>query len=140
MLILDTDHLSAMASERGASVELLRRLAKAGQDIATTIISVEEQVRGWLARIGRAKTDDARVDAYAKFQRSVEDLGRGLILPFDGAAAREFRRLKSMKLGVATMDLRIAAIALANQTTLLTRNRRDFGRVPGLKVENWLDN
>lgn len=37
------------------------------------------------------------------------------------------------------MDLRIASIVLANGATLLSRNLRDFDRVPGLRVENWLE-
>jgi tRNA(fMet)-specific endonuclease VapC len=36
------------------------------------------------------------------------------------------------------MDLKIASIALANGATLLTRNTRDFQKVPGLQIENWL--
>ena len=37
------------------------------------------------------------------------------------------------------MDLRIASIAIANDATLLSRNLKDFSRVPGLRVENWLE-
>ncbi len=35
------------------------------------------------------------------------------------------------------MDLKIAAITLANNATLLTRNLADFNKVPGLKAEDW---
>jgi len=37
------------------------------------------------------------------------------------------------------MDLKIAATALVNNALLLSANRRDFERVPGTPVENWLD-
>jgi tRNA(fMet)-specific endonuclease VapC len=138
MLILDTDHLSALASERAASVQLLARLTNSGESVATTIVCIEEHVRGWLARIARARTSDATVAAYSKFQRAVEDLGQGVILPFDAAAASQFEQLRLRKHGVGTADLRIAAIALSTGHFLLSRNLRDFRRVPGLRVEDWL--
>ena len=138
MLILDTDHLSALASERAVSVQLLAKLAKSGATVATTVVCLEEHVRGWLARIASARTSNASVAAYAKFQRAVEDLGRGTILPFDAASAARFEQLRSLKLGVGTADLRIAAIALSAGQLLLSRNLRDFERVPGLRVEDWI--
>jgi tRNA(fMet)-specific endonuclease VapC len=60
-------------------------------------------------------------------------------------ARRDFRRdeiarvtqLKALRLNVRLMDLRIAAVAMENQALVVTRNRRDFGRVPGLSVEDW---
>ena len=63
-------------------------------------------------------------------------------LPFDEAAARVYGRIRSEleRTGqrVAEPDLRIAAIALSRELTLVTGNVRHFSRVPGLRVENWL--
>ncbi|HZZ79499.1 MAG TPA: type II toxin-antitoxin system VapC family toxin [Gemmataceae bacterium] len=49
----------------------------------------------------------------------------------------KYIELKEKKTRAPTMDLRIASIVLANDATLLTRNLRDFQRIPGLKVEDW---
>lgn len=58
-------------------------------------------------------------------------------VPFDDAAARQFDALRAGRVRVATMDLRIAAIALARDPTVLTRNGVDFGKVPGVRYEDW---
>jgi predicted nucleic acid-binding protein len=62
---------------------------------------------------------------------------QGYYLPFDQAASGMFDDLMARRVRVAIMDLRIAAIALANNTVLLNRNVRDFGKVPGLAIEDW---
>jgi tRNA(fMet)-specific endonuclease VapC len=61
-----------------------------------------------------------------------------LILPFDDEAATQFDVLHKCRLGIGTMDMKIAATVLANGGTLLTANLKDFERVPGLTVENWI--
>ena len=65
------------------------------------------------------------------------------VLPFDTLAARTFGALKASleRKGtpLAEPDLRIASIALARGLILVTRNTRHFQRVPGLTVENWID-
>ena len=61
------------------------------------------------------------------------------ILPFDEAAARQFDNLRRQKLRIGSRDLKIAATALVNHALLLSANLIDFKRVPGLRVENWLD-
>jgi tRNA(fMet)-specific endonuclease VapC len=61
------------------------------------------------------------------------------ILPFDTEAAAIFHRLKSTHSRIGTMDLNIAAICLAHDATLRTRNLADFQNIPDLRFENWLD-
>ncbi|MEL6903712.1 MAG: type II toxin-antitoxin system VapC family toxin, partial [Cyanobacteria bacterium J06606_4] len=50
-----------------------------------------------------------------------------------------FEKMRSRKVRVGTMDLRIAATALSNNLTLLTRNMKDFDKVPNLHTEDWTD-
>jgi len=59
------------------------------------------------------------------------------ITPFDHAAEAQYRLLRATRLPVGTLDLKIVAIAQVNNLILLTRNRRDFGRIPGLVLEDW---
>jgi tRNA(fMet)-specific endonuclease VapC len=62
-------------------------------------------------------------------------------LVFDDAAAAEFAQLRAV-LGrqgrpIGPYDLQIAAIALVHSLTLVTHNTAEFGRVPGLAMEDW---
>jgi len=59
------------------------------------------------------------------------------VLEFDEPASAEFRRLQQERLRIGTKDLLIASIALAQGAMLLTRNRRHFGKVPGLQLDDW---
>ncbi len=59
------------------------------------------------------------------------------ILSFTEPAVHRFQALLRMKLNVGGMDLRIAAIALECGAVVVTRNLRDFQRVPGLVVHDW---
>ncbi len=68
---------------------------------------------------------------------SQSDFASMQVLPFDDAAAQVFESLRKQGVRVGTMDLRIAATAIARGYTLLSRNLVDFERVPGLRVEDW---
>lgn len=62
-------------------------------------------------------------------------------LPFDDSAAEAYgiirAELKRQGQLIGSNDLLIAATALAYDLTLVTHNTREFGRVPGLKLEDW---
>jgi tRNA(fMet)-specific endonuclease VapC len=111
--------------------------ASAEEQFYTTIITVEEQMRGWLALIAKARKLEREVAAYARLLGLIEYFRDRPILPYDDAASAHFGDLKSRKLRVGTLDLKIAAIALANHALLVTRNRVDFDHIPGLRVEDW---
>lgn len=141
MLVLDTDHISVL--ERSDSVErarLIHRLDQAGAEtVVTTIISYEEQSRGWLAYVTRARSVTEQIDAYQRLSRHLETYRHLIVLDYEHTAAEHFRRLRSARIRIGTLDLKIAAITLANGAILLSRNLKDFERVPNLTVENWLD-
>jgi tRNA(fMet)-specific endonuclease VapC len=106
-------------------------------EIATTVVTVEEQMRGWMKRLARARKLHEQIEVYRRLRRRVELYGWLKILDFDEPAAVEFQRLKKEYPRLATMDLKIAAVALSLGATLLSRNLHDFQQIRGLKVEDW---
>jgi tRNA(fMet)-specific endonuclease VapC len=138
MVVLDTDHLSLLEwLDRADTIRLRERLWTVSPDVFTTIINYEEQVRGWMGFLSRAKKMTQQIEAYRRLQRQLENLCAAKILPFDEKSATVYQSLRQAQLRVETMDLKIAAITLAHDATLLIRNAVDFGRVPGLKMEDW---
>lgn len=137
--LFDTDHLSLLqhdnSPERAAVVLRINLVGE--MNVVASVVSFHEQMRGAHALINKARTREQVVKGYALLSRIIADYGKFEILPFDTPAAAVFDILDAMKLGVKTMDLRIAAIALAHNLALVTRNLSDFGTVPNLKVEDW---
>lgn len=139
MLVLDTDHLTEF--QKGTSPEACRlkqRLADSGDAYATTIISVEEIMRGWMAAIRRIHDPRRQISAYAKLRQLFRFFATWNVLEWDDRAAGEFEALKQAKSRIGTMDLKIASICLANDCTLLSLNRKDFDNASSLRVEDWL--
>lgn len=138
MVILDTDHMSLLqrGGAEGRRIRLRLR-ALPFDDIATTIISYEEQMRGWLARLAGANAMERQMSDYREIKKLLRDYCNIAVQDFDAGAAAEFERLRASKIRVGTMDLKIAAITLASNATLLTRNLSDFGKVLDLRAEDW---
>jgi tRNA(fMet)-specific endonuclease VapC len=140
VIILDTDHINILQNERSKDHVMLvnRMVASSDQTFATTAITVEEQMRGWLALIRRTNDAKRQVSAYERLNGVIDYFSRWSRLPFDIAAADRFEGLRRQKIRIGTMDLKIAAIALVHDALLLSANLRDFEQVPGLRVEDWL--
>ena len=139
MVVLDTDHASELGFRSATGLRLLERLTATGGDAVITAITVEEQLRGWLAQIHRASHPAKQIAAYDCLVRQIEFLALWVILAWDAAAVEAFQRLRRGRVRIGTQDLKIASITLTHDAILLTRNVQDFDQVPGLKVENWLD-
>jgi len=138
MYILDTDHLSILDRGGIKAQHLLSRLADVNPDeVAVTIISYEEQTRGWLSHIAKARNLEAQVEIYKELKKQIENYCAIPIIDFDKQSAQEFQRLRKAYPRLGTMDLKIAAIAIVNNATVLTRNTSDFGKIPNLQIEDW---
>jgi tRNA(fMet)-specific endonuclease VapC len=138
MIVLDTDCVSLLERDNEDAAVLRKRLTTAAPgEVVTTIITFEEQMRGWLAFLAKARTLEKQIVAYSKLFRFLENYRVITVLPFESVAAIEFERLQKQKIRVGTMDLKIASIALANNALLVTRNIADFEQVPNLQIADW---
>lgn len=138
--LLDTDHVSFL--QRGVGPDFFAMLSlRLSQhpisDLALSIVSFHEQALGGHALVNRARTIAEVIRGYALYSAILQSYLIAAVLPFDAAAASAFQALEKGKIGIKTMDLRIASIALSRSLILVTRNSRDFGKVPGLVIEDW---
>jgi tRNA(fMet)-specific endonuclease VapC len=138
--VLDTDHLTILERGGAPAAKLERKLlTMPAEDLFTTVVSYDEQMRGWLAEVARATSINRVVQCYERLELNLALFCDPQLLPFDTAAADRFQALRRGGVRIGTMDLRIASIALVQDATIVTRNLRDFEQVPGLTVENWCD-
>lgn len=105
---------------------------------ALTPMTLEEQTRGWLAKIHGTRAVADQVPYYALLVDLFSFVSAWPITVFDAAAAETFERLRRDRVRIGSVDLKIASIALTQNALLLTANLRDFRQVPGLQVEDWL--
>jgi len=138
-VVLDTNHFRELSENSDAGRKLLRCIDEHRAEVFTCIVVIEETVRGWFAVLNKRPPGRDQLAPYARLKRDLESLTEFVILPFDETAADHFHRLRVEFPRTGTMDLKIAAICLTHDATLLTRNLSDFQGIPGLRVENWLD-
>ncbi len=138
MFLLDTNPISILERRGAEAARLTAYLSALPSDsIYVSVISYEEQTRGWMAAIASSRSAAAQVAAYAKLLAQLENYCNLQILPFDPAAAAHYDTLRKEHRRISSPDLKIAAIALVNNATLITQNTRDFEKIANLKIADW---
>lgn len=129
MYALDTNTLIDYFKGRGDVAKNL--LAVPPSEVALPAVVAYEV---WVGVLG-SQNAKRRQAQYEHFLASTQ------VLPFDSAVSRRAAELRhSLERrgeGIGPMDTLIAATALANDATLVTRNLREFGRIRGLNLVDW---
>lgn len=128
--LLDTNVLSDLV--RHPQGRAAAKIAEFGEDAVATSIIVAAELR-----YGAAKKGSARLASQLE-----TILGAIEVIPFEAPADTAYGNarvaLEAAGTPIGGNDLLIAAQALALDMIVVTNNEREFGRVRGLKVENWL--
>jgi tRNA(fMet)-specific endonuclease VapC len=137
LYILDTNCFSDLQKNHPMMVQ---RVEVNAENLAVTIVTVEEAIRGWFDFIRKNSAPsqaDKLVWGYTRLWDTLDDFKTLNILKFDQNASTIYTAFRRQRIRISTQDLRIAAIVLANNAILVTRNNRDFSQVPGLVQEDW---
>ena len=133
--LIDTDILSLF---REGNPEVVRRVGLClPGEVVTSVITIDEHQSGWYSLVRSAKKPNRLEHVYDSLIRATVFFSRLPVWNFTQAAIARFEGLKRSKHNVKKNDLRLAAIAFEAGATVVTRNLRDFTRVPSLVVEDW---
>jgi tRNA(fMet)-specific endonuclease VapC len=131
--LLDTDHLTLF---QHGHVLVGRRVGTQPRGaIGIGVVTLEETLRGRLASLAQSGDGPTRIQHYALLEQTIQLFGQFPVVSYDQPAETTFQQIRAIRIG--TQDRKIASIALARQLILVTANRRDFSRIPGLVLEDW---
>ncbi|PMB25547.1 type II toxin-antitoxin system VapC family toxin [Fischerella thermalis] len=137
--VLDTDHLSLFQRKHPTVTQRLNQINFV--NTAITVVTLEEQMKGWLNVINKyndqPSLSEKLILAYKGLKDGVEYLNKLKLLDFDLSAYNVYQELVRQRIRIGTRDLRIAAITLSINGILVTRNTKDFAKVPNLLMEDW---
>jgi len=138
LYVMDTDHLSLFERNHPTVVSrVLEARQSAFDDLSTTVVSMQEQLEGRLAQIRKVRHTESLELAYRLLKQTFDLFADLNVLDYSTVADNSFREFRKAGLRIGTQDLRIASIVLANGGILLTRNLRDFAKVPNLVIQDW---
>lgn len=130
MYLLDTN--ACIGYLKGRAVGVRQRL----EEIPSSDVFVCSVVKAELFYGAMRSSNPERTLA-----RQQEFLNRYVSLPFEDRAALIFGQIRAILAAAGTpigpYDLQVAAIALANNLTVVTHNTDEFQRVEGLRIEDW---
>ena len=135
LYVLDTDHISLHQKDHQKVTNRINSTAP--ENLAVTIVSAEEQFRGWFNAIRQAKSGERLHWAYLGLRQGIEYFNTVRILDMSQEATDLYLDFRSSKIRIGKQDLRIASVVVSVNGVLVTRNRRDFEQVPGLIIEDW---
>jgi tRNA(fMet)-specific endonuclease VapC len=133
--LFDTDHLTLYQHRHPKLMP--RMVVKPPYAVGVSAVTAEESLRGRLTSLSQAQNGPRRIARYRLLLESLDLLSQFYLAPYDQPSENHFQHLRSLRLNVGASDLKIASVPLANNVVLLTRNRRDFGRVPALRIDDW---
>ncbi|GAA6615188.1 type II toxin-antitoxin system VapC family toxin [Scytonema sp. NUACC26] len=136
LYILDTDHVSLILYNHPLVIT-----NAAQHQIVVTVITVQELFNGWVGRINDPSLVNNLPALYTKLWTTVKYLQTVEMLDFTPEADTRLKQLLKdnplLRKNRLQKDMRIAAIALSLNATLVTRNQRDFEQVPDLAIIDW---
>src|SRR5262245_29451406 len=118
--VLDTDMVTLLAEGHPAVSERFRQ--HRAENVAITVLTVEEQLSAWYTQVRKAKRPERLAHAYRELARSVRFLSRLRILDYDESSIQHYEQLRKQKVKIGRTDLRIAATVLEHGAILVTRN------------------
>src|SRR5262245_14570810 len=133
--LFDTDHLTLYDHRNAAVVQKYNR--QPVQTVGISAVTVQEYLKGRFAVLNRHPSGPLHVQASSRLAASDQLLKKFPIALYDQAADNQYQQLRTVHRRIGAQDLKIAAVALVNRVTLLTRNRRDFSQIARLALDDW---
>ena len=139
MFVLDTNVVSEVLRGHETYLQRIRTTPKKVPIKTTTVSRFEILVKGRYQAILAAANRDELLLAQNRLIGDEKRLNQFPMLDINDDAADHFERLRIAKgmRKIGRADLLIACITLAHNATLVTRNIKDFAKVPNLKIDNW---
>jgi tRNA(fMet)-specific endonuclease VapC len=136
--ILDTDHISLLL---GNYQPVRDKVLQLKAECSITVISVQEIFNGWVGQLNRVENEAYKIEIYQRLHLTTQFIQQMPVLNYEQAASVQYQQIIKDNPILAKRrlekDMRIAAIALANNAIIVTRNKRDFEQVPQLTIEDW---